>query len=68
MNKAESIEEAKKRGLKWVAMDADGEWFGYDDKPTTYRGAETFCPSASGRCEKLGISNFYWRDTLTEVL
>jgi hypothetical protein len=64
MTKAEAIEEAKKRGLKWVAMDASGEWWGYEHNPKTI--ASCFC--SDGGARSLGKNEPSWRDSLTEVL
>jgi len=66
MNKEQAIEEAKKRGLKWVAMDLLGNWFGYKTKPQTFN-AHNYWDTTDGGVF-LGDHDSDWRDSLSEVL
>lgn len=48
---------------RWLAMDADGDWFWFEDRPSCNRKAWL---STSQRCALAGGANDYFRLSLEE--
>lgn len=65
MTQREAITEAKKRGLKWVAMDADGMWYGCKEEMSPLYNTW----NVSGKKVYLGTNTrINWRESQAEAV